>query len=198
MGISNCCMKLPEGSTYGDTNAYFDAYELDKAYAFFSNKGLETPYFSLDGVKSWCRVVDVYDGDTLTLVAPYKDKSNAIKISVRLLGIDTCEMKSRLSENRDKSLRARNRVIQLLTGRQEQITVRTYRKDIQQIFKDTLCIVWVEFQGMDKYKRVLAHVYPASCTSANSESISNILLREGLAFEYFGGTKLNEDEQAAI
>ena len=52
------------------------------------------------------RVVKVYDGDTITIVAklPYKD-SEYYRFSVRLLGIDTAEMKS---VEKDRATRARD------------------------------------------------------------------------------------------
>ena len=52
------------------------------------------------------RVVKVYDGDTITIVAklPYKD-SEYYRFSVRLLGIDTAEMKG---PKKDRATKARD------------------------------------------------------------------------------------------
>jgi endonuclease YncB( thermonuclease family) len=48
---------------------------------------------------------------------------------------------------------------------------------------------------MDKYGRVLAKVY----TSPNdTDSFSDVLVKESLAYAYYGETKLSEKEQVDV
>jgi endonuclease YncB( thermonuclease family) len=181
-----CCF-CPSNKTY------FDIKEKKHAEKFFANHTLETPSVSMNGVKSWCRVVDVYDGDSLTIVLPFKQKKHVCKFAVRLSGVDACEMNSKLSENRYKAVKARDRVIQLVTGTNTIPTFKT-RKDVQGFLNEKVYVVWIECYCMDKYKRVLADVYPAQCT----ESISATLVKENLAYTYHGKTKLSEEQQLDV
>ena len=68
------------------------------------------------------------------------------------------------------------------------------QKDIKDYLKTITCIVFVKCYRFDKYGRLLADVY-IDYNSINCKSISEILLSEGLAYEYDGGTKLTEEEQ---
>ena len=47
-----------------------------------------TKTFSLKNTECYARVVQIYDGDTITAVIPLFD--NFYKFSIRLNGIDTC------------------------------------------------------------------------------------------------------------
>ena len=47
------------------------------------------------------RVVDIYDGDTCTIVMKFNNIYN--KFTVRLNGIDTCEMKAKSGDNKKKA-----------------------------------------------------------------------------------------------
>ena len=52
-------------------------------------------FFSFDGKKITAKVVDIYDGDTITVV--FRDGGRLIKHRVRLIGYDSPEMKPLLS-----------------------------------------------------------------------------------------------------
>lgn len=176
--------------------SFFDVGDRSQALKFYSQHDLDTPHISLVGIKSYCRIVDVYDGDSLTIVLPYNDLNHVYKFQVRLQNIDTCEITSRNVENRAKAVQARNRVVELLTNIPQQQGL-TSRKDVQNVFRNDVCVAWIELSEMDKYNRVLADVYPIGHTSATSRSISSILVEEHLAYPYFGQTKMTEDQQIA-
>jgi endonuclease YncB( thermonuclease family) len=141
--------------------------------------GKETPFFSLKGHECQARVVSVYDGDTVTVVMELAKQF--WKFKVRLAGIDTCEMKSKDLYIQNKAKEARNRLVELITG----------SKDTSDFETDEY-LVWVNCKEMDKYGRVLADLY---VPTKDSRSFSEVLLEEGLAYEYNGQTKLTEIEQ---
>ena len=180
MGLFTCC--------FGSSKAYFDRKEEKRAKSFYKEHPLSTPAFSLHGVKTWCRVVDVYDGDSITVVMPYKKRNMVHKVCVRLAGIDACEMNSKIFELRDRAIQARNRVVQLVAGEQQLHVFKT-RKEIQKYLAERVCVVWIECYGMDKYKRVLADVY------VGQDTISKILVTERLAYVYDGKSKMSEGDQ---
>ena len=67
-------------------------------FKYFNN---DTPIFTMNGMKTFARVVNVIDGDTLSLVIPLFDKY--FKFSVRIYGIDTCEIHSNDVEIKDNN-----------------------------------------------------------------------------------------------
>jgi endonuclease YncB( thermonuclease family) len=143
-----------------------------------------TPEFTLNSLKCKARVVDIYDGDTCTLVIPVN--STMYKFNVRLFGIDTCEMKSKDESQKEKAIQARNRLIELVTGGKIGKEEIKTRKDIVAILNSNIYTVNIECLEMDKYGRVLAKLYSET---DESTTFSDILINEGLAYKYYGGTK---------
>ena len=159
----------------------------------FSRYGLaSTPALSLEGLITPARLVDQYDGDTNTLIIPFKGEY--FKFTCRMLGIDTCEMKSKVKENKENAVRARNRVLQLVGVPGVDLATPYTRKKIQSMLDERVIVVWVHCHGADKYGRLLGDIYASADTSG--KSIAKILLEEKLAYEYYGETKLTEDQQA--
>lgn len=109
------------------------------------------------------KVVKVYDGDTITVVAqPYVD-SSLYKFSIRLFGIDTPELRSK-NENEKKAA----------------IFVQKYLEDL--IFNKFIII---DVLSQDKYGRILANIYLDNCDT----DISSLLLSKKYGLPYNGGTK---------
>ena len=162
----------------------------------------KTPGMSLAGKKMWARVVDVYDADTLTIVLPAFN--GYYRFSGRVYGIDTSEIKSKVAENKASANRARNRVLQLL-GVPNAALERVYsRKEVQAMLQEDVFLVWVVCGDFDKYGRLLITPYQvqdvqtAQPDEGGRVSIGDVLVREKLAYPYFGETKLTEAAQAAL
>lgn len=141
--------------------------------------GKDTPYFSLKGTKGWARVVGVYDGDTITIVMKVGD--GFLKFKSRLEGIDTCEMKSTNKQLAEKAQTARKRLVELITG-----------DPLCTDFESNRYMIYVECGAMDKYGRLLVNCYEGEDMK---DSFSVILVRENLAYVYYGKTKQTETEQ---
>lgn len=156
----------------------------------FSKYDLKTPALTLEGIFTPVRVVDVYDGDTFTAIVPFKGEY--YKYSCRMLGIDTCEMKSKIKENKETAIRARNRVLQLLGVPLNDLSTPLTRKKIQSMLNDQIVVAWLKCHHFDKYGRLLTDLH----ASAEDKSIAQILIEEKLAYEYYGETKMTEDQQA--
>jgi endonuclease YncB( thermonuclease family) len=152
--------------------------------------------FNLENLKGHYYVKSVYDGDTITLIIPmninnysfdnnikeqisieklsidYQSNSNPsftinyYEVRIRILGIDTPEMKP--SKN--------------LPNREEHIKKA---KDAQKFLSDMILnkIIYCEFIQNDKYGRPLANIY------YENQSISEIMINKGHAKPYSGGTK---------
>ena len=120
--------------------------------------------FSLNGYSTQAKVVDVYDGDTCTIIFKWEGKYR--KFKCRCYGYDSPEMKPRLNiENRDEikenAVKAKERLIELTTY-----------------------IVRVECMDFDKYGRLLVKLY-----KNNNSLINDIMINEGHGYVYHGGTK---------
>jgi endonuclease YncB( thermonuclease family) len=165
---------------------YLDDYKLK-----YKDHGQDTPYFSMSGVKTYARVCDVYDGDTITIVIEFN--GIFLKFKTRLMGIDTCEIKSKNGENKSLALKARNRLIEMLTQKTLPAEASN-KKSIAQLFEEEVYLVWVHCYDFDKYGRLLADCY--ECQS-NDISLSDMLIKENLAYGYNGETKLTEAQQVA-
>ena len=155
----------------------------------FANASYDTPAFTLKGLRTWGRLVDCYDGDTMQVVLPFL--GSQFKFTIRMYGIDTSEMKSKDAANKERAVKARTRVLEVATKLCPFPPLKT-RKEIQKHLAANQTLVYVECLEMDKYGRVLAKVYTSP---EDTECLSDMLVKEGLAYAYYGETKLTEKEQ---
>tara|TARA_Y100000114_G_scaffold5995_1_gene4845 strand:- start:454 stop:852 length:399 start_codon:yes stop_codon:yes gene_type:complete len=103
----------------------------------------------------------VIDGDTLDCILDLGFDVKLHKQRIRLAGIDTPESRTRNLEEKALGLKAKDRLIELCVGS----------------FK-------VQSLGKGKYGRILGIPY-----TEDGKSICQILIDEGHAVEYWGGTK---------
>ena len=153
-------------------------------------KSSDIPQFSLNGLKTSGKIVEIYDGDTCKIVL--LNNNILQKFNCRINGIDTPEMKPLLSKpNREieikNAYRCRNRLIQLCTS--TSVSANTdIDSDIKKVSLDTNTkIVHVECLEFDKYGRLLVNIFDFN--SPKSISYNEILVNEGFAKKYNGGTK---------
>jgi len=145
---------------------------------FESKTKQNTPYFSFHGYECYARVVDVYDGDTLTAV--FEFKGEFYKFKIRLSNIDTCEIKSKQVEIKNKALEAKKRLLDLIRKGDNGIELN-----------DKVFLVYLKCGKFDKYGRLLCDVL----SMEKDINFGEILLNEHLAYQYDGGKKLSEQEQ---
>jgi micrococcal nuclease len=109
-------------------------------------------------------VLSVYDGDTIT-VALDLGLSIKVRAKCRLLGIDTPEIRTKSAAEKKAAYTARDRVRGMILG--ETVLLHSVAKP-------------------DKYGRLLVKVW-----TQGGDCVNQVLLDEGLAREYDGGTKVS-------
>lgn len=108
------------------------------------------------------KVIKVYDGDTITIAARLPNTLQPIyRFSVRLLGIDSPEIKGKTFKEKELAVISRDILSQLIMGK----------------------IVYLRNVSMEKYGRILADVYLGDL------HINDWMLKNGYAIPYDGGTK---------
>ena len=142
--------------------------ELKQNLEDFDYKSI--PLFSFNDTKTICRVVDVYDGDTCTIIFNFKDE--IIKYKVRCLGYDSPEMKP--------SLKNENRI-------QEKEKAKEAKAFFQNLVNYNNGLTYIHIHGFDKYGRLLGTFYQNS--SFEGKSVNSIMIENGHGYTYDGGTK---------
>jgi micrococcal nuclease len=117
--------------------------------------------FGLANKRIRAKVVDVYDGDTITLAFVFE--RTVYKKQCRVKGVDCAEIRSKNTEEKETGLRAKQRTTQL-----------TYNTIIRAEFD----------KDEDKYGRLLAFVY-----LADGRRLDEVLIEEGLGYPYSGEHK---------
>lgn len=133
-------------------------------------------YFALRG-RMLIKVVDVYDGDTITAITNVSSGDFFAKFRFRLSGIDAPEMRG---EDRLKGRDARNRLTQLLLRSETPIIEEG---SVKGLFNDNKSYyAWAECSSKsDKYGRVLARVFiDDNCTRC----VNDILVNENHAHPF--------------
>lgn len=125
-----------------------------------------TPWFSLSGKKLTCKCVQVYDGDSITLIMPIHGK--VYKKKCRLIGIDTPELRTLNDTEKKAAIEAREFLSGMILNKK----------------------VNVECHDWDKYGRLLITVYINDLTT----SINQFMIDNKHAYEYDGKTKKSFDD----
>jgi len=116
--------------------------------------------FDFSGLQCQCLLHRVYDGDSLRACFLYEDKP--ITVAIRILGIDTPELRSRDPQEKKLAIQARDVARNLLQNR----------------------ILNVKFFHNDKYGRSLV-----SITLPNGMDYAQYMITNKLGVPYTGGTK---------
>ena len=123
----------------------------------------KTNKFSLNGYKTFAKCVHVYDGDTIHVVFKMQNSNECYKWIIRVIGIDTPEMKTKNTYEKQLAIKARDFLRNLILDK----------------------IIFIECLDFDKYGRLLGDIY----AEGNDMSMSNQLIVKGYAKAYDGGTK---------
>ena len=125
---------------------------------------LETPLFTLNGLKFTAKCVKCYDADTIHIVIFYGKKLQ--RFVCRLVGIDSAEIKSHNEKEKEHAITARNYLQELILNK----------------------LIIVECGKFDKYGRLLITIYH------NDININTHLVDKKYAYEYDGKTKREFEE----
>jgi len=107
------------------------------------------------------RVVKVYDGDTITIIGRVMYNPRLFTFQIRLNDIDCPELRSKDPVEKEMATIAKNFLSDII-----------YEK-----------MVVLKVTGLDKYGRLLAHVYH------DGVQLNDLMLTNRLAVKYDGGTK---------
>ena len=107
----------------------------------------------------YMKVVNVYDGDTITVVCIVN--KCPVRWRCRLQGYDAPEMRSKDEEEKQKAILARDFLKEILPKK----------------------IFYGKCNGLDKYGRLLLNI------KVNNIDISQIMIQKGHAYSYNGGKK---------
>lgn len=146
----------------------------------------DIPEFSLNGVKTLGKIVDIYDGDTCKIILA--NGNVLMRFNCRLKYIDTPEMKpSRNKPNREmeikNAVKCRNKLLQLTTSCTINLEDNLTKSQIKKLMKLNNKVITIQCHEFDKYGRLLVELY------VNDKTANNILVEEGFAKSYDGGTK---------
>jgi micrococcal nuclease len=122
-------------------------------------------WFKINDIAVQAKVVKVYDGDTCTCVFDTLGLG-LYKHSIRLVGIDTPEIRGKTPE--------------------EKIRAKEVRDFVRELILDK--IVQLQCKGSDKYGRILGII-----TTDQSIVVNDLLVDNGMAIKYDGGKKTEFD-----
>jgi len=122
--------------------------------------------YDLKNISGWCKVIDVYDGDTFKIIMPI---DNIMKIiNIRMYGIDTPELKSKNDDERKMALLAKDELAKMINDK----------------------ILWINIMKHDKYGgRYVGMIFDDKNKVDFDQSINKIMITKGLAYFYDGKTK---------
>lgn len=108
-----------------------------------------------------CKVVSVYDGDTITVAAYLKGDPQCYKFKVRLNGIDSPELRGSSTTEKQYAIESRDALKERILDQE----------------------IYLNIVGTEKYGRILGDVI------YKGENINKWMVEKGYAIVYDGGTK---------
>ncbi len=179
------------GTLRGNSSSSTESFQFENLSPFYktlewdnlSSITLETApkLYSMKGQTRLCRVIDVYDGDTVDIIFSNNDEIQHHKL--RLYGIDCPEMKPlKVLENRKEII-------------QSAIRARDFLKEL--VFDKIVCVF---FFNEEKFGRLMGNIYLIESTNDTKrhghkyvtyyqKSVNQLMIDKGYAKEYFGGKK---------
>lgn len=146
----------------------------------------EVKTFSLNGKEFVGKIVDVYDGDTCSVVIILNRMLTKFKI--RCYGYDSPELKPLKNEkNRGDIIKIANISKNYLISRITNVNISLYKSystnETKELIKDNTKLVKIKCYGWDKYGRLLADIY------VDNVNINLEMIKNNYGIEYHGKTK---------
>lgn len=138
--------------------------KVDFAFLEDSKYNTKTEKFSLNGYKTFGKCVHVYDGDTVHVILKLPNSDTCYKWIIRLMGIDTPEIKSKNAIEKQKAKESQAFLAKLILNK----------------------IIYIECLEFDKYGRLLGNLY---LDMNEPKSLNQLMVDNGFAKAYDGGHK---------
>jgi len=166
-----------------------DSLPNDLQNQLINIKNDELEQFTLNGLSTIGKIVDIYDGDTCRIILIFHN--TLYKFNCRLLGLDTPEIKPLKSKiNRDEEIKnahlCKNKLLNLSTSCECDDNIIMTKSQCKKLLELNNKIINIECFNFDKYGRLLVKLY---INNDLSISVNEILVNEGYAKSYDGGKK---------
>ena len=161
----------------------YDTNSFDDELSTLTN---DIELFDLKGQTFDAKVVDVYDGDTCSIVI--KLNNQWTKFKVRAYGYDSPEMRpSKNLPDRDEiihmAIKARNYFVSRVTDLSINLSYHYTKKELKNMMNNNRKVISVRSQGWDKYGRLLGDFY------VDNVYLNEEMIRKKYGYKYDGGTK---------
>ena len=132
-----------------------------------------TPKYSFKNQTRLCKVLSIYDGDTITVAI--KLEETIYKVKIRMYGYDSPELKPR------KNIKNRDKII---------ISAKKAKKALEDKILNNIVKIYI--YDFDKYGRLLGTIYKihGKCMFKSYENINKYIIKNKYGYEYYGKTKL--------
>jgi endonuclease YncB( thermonuclease family) len=155
-----------------NTNMFIQDENIDESVTILNlnkySKSSAPKLHTMNGKELWCKIIDVYDGDTVDII--FYSGKELVHHKFRLYGIDTPELKPL------KNISNRNEIIEKAKEAKLYLEKLVLNK-----------IVYIRFKNEEKYGRLMGNIYFTK--SENQKSINQKMIDSGLAVEYYGQKK---------
>lgn len=140
----------------------------------------EVDYFDFNGQECLVKIVDIYDGDTVSVI--FHINNQYYKYRCRLRRINCEELHSTVNKesNTDLANQARVELAQKILG--NEIGLECKRCRLRELLGEHTGLNYCKFYEFDKYGRLLIELYESE--NRDSQNLNDYLINTGLACVY--------------
>ena len=135
-----------------------------------------TEFYKFNNKKFYCKVIDIYDGDTITIAIRLNKK--IYKHKVRMFGYDSPEMRP-LKNNVDRDI-----II---------AKAKKAKKVLSKLIMDKIVVIHIQKGTWDKYGRLLGVIYIKVIQGvglrAYNLNVNKYMIDNNYGYIYYGGAK---------
>ena len=135
-----------------------------------------TEFYKFNNKKFYCKVIDIYDGDTITIAIRLNKK--IYKHKVRMFGYDSPEMRP-LKNNVDRDI-----II---------AKAKKAKKVLSELIMDKIVVIHIQKGTWDKYGRLLGVIYIKVIQGvglrAYNLNVNKYMIDNNYGYIYYGGAK---------
>lgn len=137
----------------------------------------EVDYFNFEGLECPVKIVDIYDGDTISVIFHYRNQYYKYRCRLRRINSDELHLIVKRENDTKLANQARIKLAEKILGCD--VDLECKRSQLREMLSNHTSLNYCKFYDFDKYGRLLIELYETE--ECHSQNLNDFLINHGLA-----------------